>query len=662
MKTIKYSLFILLVAPSFLFAQNKGIAFGSVKKSDFAFQSPLVDEGTPAIVLYEFGEYFFDFEQTGDLLFEYHVIIKILKTEGLENANVSIPLYKNEKGSKETIEWLNAASYTMVNGELKKKNVEKKNIHIEEPGLFRQVYEFPIPGVAVGSIIEYKYRLKTPFFNNLKTWYYQSEIPKVKSEFHAKIPGNYIYNVTLRGTLPLTTDFSDIDEDCVVISEGGYGQKTAASCAIMQYGIENIPAFKEEAYMTSRENYLSSIWFELAQINHFSGKKDILTKTWKAVEEELRTNKDFGGELRRGERFFRDANLLPFVADDTLKQIQKTYLFIRNHYMWNNIFYIYAYIGVEKSFEKKSGSVGDINLALVAALRSQKIKADPLILRTRERGVVTDLHPVLSDFNYVIARVESQGKVYLLDASSQNAFPLLPMRCLNGKGRVIPNEGISYWEELKPAGKFKTTSSFNFVMAENTDVVVDAMNRYEGYESVSKRSQRNEYTDVAEFKNYLFKNLPDHEVLSFDERDQDDYLLPYSNSYKLKFSLQAQAENVLYINPFMLDEEMRNPFTLKERNYPIDYGAPIEETKVISLQFPENFVVESLPKSMGKSLPDNGGRILFDCQIQGNKINVTFKFQINKTLFSPQEYFYLKEFYNTVVDIRNTPIVLKRKP
>jgi hypothetical protein len=661
MKTIKYSLLILLIVPCFLYAQNKGIAFGSVKKSDFAHQSPLVDEETSAIVLYEFGDYFFDFEESGDLQIEYHVIIKILKTDGLEKANVSIPLYTNEKGSKETIVWLSAASYTLVNGEIKKQNVEKKNIYIEDPALFRQDYKFPIPGVVVGSIIEYKYRLKTPFFNNLKTWYFQGDIPKVKSEFHAKIPGNYIYNVTLRGFLKLTTDFTDVDDDCVVISEGGYGQKTAASCAIMRYGIENVPAFKEEAYITSRENFLSSLRFELAQINHFSGKKDVITKTWKAVDEELRNYKDFGGELKRGEKFFKDANVLPVVKEDTLKQIQQTYLFIRNYYSWNDVFSMYAYIGIEKSFEKKSGSVGDINLALVAALRSQKIKADPLILRTRASGVVTDLHPVLSDFNYVIARVESQGKVYLLDASYQNAFPLLPIRCLNGKGRVIPYKGESYWEDLKPAGKFKTSNSFNFTLAENTDVIVDVINRYEGYESVSKRSQRNDFTDVADYKNYLFKNLPDLEVLSFDERDQNDYLLPYSNFYKLKLSLQAQSDNVVYINPFMLDTEWQNPFTLKERNYPVDYGAPIEETKIISFQFPEIFVVESLPKSMGKSLPGNGGKVLYDCQAQGNKVNITFKFQINKTLFSPEEYYYLKEFYNTVLDLRNTPIVLKRK-
>ncbi|MCU0383917.1 MAG: DUF3857 domain-containing protein [Cyclobacteriaceae bacterium] len=659
MKALFFS-FVLLSISVLGFTQNTGIDFGKISVASFNVQSELIDPETPAIVLYEYADIYFDTEDTYQLMYEYHTIIKILKPEGLSEADVSIPIYKNEK-AKEKINWLRAASYTLADGQIREQSISKKDIFIEDPYKYTDEHKFSIPGASVGSIIEYRYSMQTPFILNLKTWYFQNHLPKIKSGFTAKIPGNYLYNIALRGYLKLTTEETKIENDCVRIADYGLSGKTGANCLVIHYEIETVPAFKEEAYMTSKENFLSAIRFELTQINRFNGSVDKLSKSWKDVESELITDKNFGIQLKKGTDFFKKNVKLKAVENDSLEAAKFIYDKIATHFTWNNTYGYTCEFGIEKAYQKSAGNIGDINLALVAALRANNFKADPMLLSTRSSGIVTELYPVLSEFNYVVAKLQLGGKFFLIDASSKLPFGILPVKCLNGKGRVIPDKNSSYWQEIKTSTKFKTLKSIQFSLDENQFIHANGNFKYEGYKALEERSKRNKQTSLKDYQLQLFKNFEHTEVLTFEEKDTNQDDLPYSYNFKLKILPATENSDIIYFDLFMLSEKWINPFKLQERNYPVDFGAPMEETMVISLEWPETFILESAPKRVGKSLPNNGGIFLYDSNIINNKLNITFRFLINKTTFSSEEYFYLKEFYNTVLDLRNTPIVLKRK-
>lgn len=642
-------------------SQDNGIAFGNINTNSFSVNSKLIDDETNAIVLYEFADMYFDTEETFELIIDYHVIIKVLKPEGLKEADISIPLYKNEK-AKEKVQQIRAASYTLNAGSINKQSLERKNIYIEDPLKFSEEYKFSIPGVKPGSIIEYQYKLQTPFILNLKTWYFQSHLPKIKSSFIAKIPGNYLYNVSMRGAKELSVNESKIIEDCVILADMGYSGKTGASCLYMHLGMENIPAFKEELYMTSKENFLSSVRFELYQINKFSGGVDKISKSWKDVDDELRTSKDFGLQLKRSRNFFKNLESFKInITKDTLQLAKEIYEKIYTHFNWNDTYGFNAEYGIEKAFEKKTGNVADINLALIAALRDNGIQANPIILATRSRGFVTELYPVLSDFNYVIARVSFGGKTYLLDATSKLPFGIIPLRCLNGKGRVITEKNDSFWEELKPNAKYKSTYSFRFLLNDKSSLNTFATNHFEGYLAIIEKEKRKEFQNLEDYKKEKFKDVADLSINTFEEKNLDNTEPSYSIQYEATSNLGHEESDMVYFNPFLLSESWENPFKLKEREFPVDYGALIDQTEIISFEFPENFTLESYPNRQAKTLPNNGGKMVFECQPQGNKINITFKFLINKPVFNSTEYFYLKELYNTILDLRNTPIVLKRK-
>src|SRR5690606_30599913 len=77
-------------------AQFNGFEFGKVSTRELSMKVYDKDTSAAALVLYEFGEAYID--NTGDhnLIFQYHVKIKILKKQGLQYADIQIPLRKQD--------------------------------------------------------------------------------------------------------------------------------------------------------------------------------------------------------------------------------------------------------------------------------------------------------------------------------------------------------------------------------------------------------------------------------------------------------------------------------------------------------------------------------------------------------------------------------------
>ncbi|MFM7428477.1 MAG: hypothetical protein ACKO1F_01115, partial [Flammeovirgaceae bacterium] len=90
-------------------------------------------------------------------------------------------------------------------------------------------------------------------------------------------PANYSYNASIKGFLKLCKNDSELVKDCF-----SYGS-AKADCSLLKFGMINIPAFKEEEFMTAKSNFLSAINFELEQIRYFDGRVDKITKEWKDV-------------------------------------------------------------------------------------------------------------------------------------------------------------------------------------------------------------------------------------------------------------------------------------------------------------------------------------------------------------------------------------------
>src|SRR5690606_9601161 len=185
------------------FAQEYGFPFGKTLLDELTMTTYERDTSASAVVLNEFGNAYIS-SGTYNLVFNYHVKIKILKKDGLSQADFAIPLYKSTTGKKEEVKDIRASTFNLENNRIEESGLDLRNIYSEDLNKYWDQKKFALPNVRVGSVIEIMFTIESPFIFNFRKWEFQTDIPKIYSEYWARIPGNYIYNMTLKGFLKLT--------------------------------------------------------------------------------------------------------------------------------------------------------------------------------------------------------------------------------------------------------------------------------------------------------------------------------------------------------------------------------------------------------------------------------------------------------------------------
>jgi hypothetical protein len=651
---ISLTIFLVIIFNS-LFAQSKnGFPFGAIGFDQIKEKKYLLDSSAEAVVLNEFGETHISNSEPFNLILDYHVRIKILKKTGFDRANFEIPLRVNGK-EKEVISDIRASTFNFEENKIVEKKINPKNIFSESRNKFRDYKKFTLPDIREGSIIEVSYVLESPFIFNWRTWEFQTDIPKVYSEFWAKIPGNYIYNITLRGLLSLSKNESGIVKDCY--SPGG---GMTADCALMKYAMRDIPAFKEEMYMTAKSNFISYINFELSEIKRFDGQVRKYTEEWKDVDRRLKDDDQFGVQLKQAKKLFgNQMQLLTTGIDDPVQKAKFVFNEIKKHYNWNEVYGYFTEQGVKKAYQTQKGNVADINLSLVGALQSIGIKAEPALLSTRANGLPVMLHPVMSDFNYVIAHITIGTDQYWLDATNPlYSFGFVPEKCLNGKIRLM-NE-VSEWVDLKLKEKDKKVTEVQLVLKEDGSLFGTFKQTHFGYDAFNQREKYFSFSSKEDYVKSQAANWPDFEVINYVNLGTDSLEKPFIEIYNLKFS-EAAIQEVFYLSPFIIESWKKNPFQSTERTYPVDFGAPLEQSILFSLTFPDNYIIDELPKNTAVSLPKGGGRLLFNSSMLGNKVQVGNTLSISKSVYNSEEYFTLKELFARIIQVQQSQIVIKKK-
>lgn len=642
--------------------QEKGFEFGKITHQELQMTRYDRDSSAVAVVLNEFGNASIETTEY-QLIFEHHIKIKILKKDGLDQANFTIPLYKSDGSRLEKLVSVQASTFNYDNGRIKETKFEERNILTEKINDNWSEKKIILPDVRVGSVIEILYTIQSPFIYNFKKWEYQSEIPKVKSEYWAKIPGNYVYNIALRGFFKLSLNENTIIKECIKVGSG-YAGGYSADCIQYKFGMKDIPAFVEEEYVTSKANFLSAINFELSEVRYFDGRVDKITKEWKDADTEIRTDDRLGAQLKKGKDIYQA--IAPQLIDisDPVVKAKKIYQFLNTWYVWNEYNRVYSQDGIKKAFDRKIGSSADINISLIAALRYADFDVETVLLSTRANGVVTELHPVLSEFNYVIAKLNIGDTYYLLDATDPHLpFGILAEKCLNGKGRVFPEKKPSYWIDLKATEKYKLVTILNLTMQPSGIFTGTFERTYYGYRAIQKRKNILAFSSTDDYVTDLEKELKNTNILSSSFKGTDVLEGNVIEKFEIEMEVFDGLDHTnLLLNPFGFAGKMnKNPFRSSERLYPVDFGMTQEHTVLLTINYPETFELISKPERNALGLPGNGGKFLFDVADTGTKVTMNYTVALTKPIYTSEEYSYLKEFYSRIISVQNTDWIFRKK-
>lgn len=652
-------LLVLVLAVHSLMAHERDFAFGKISAAEQALTVYDKDSTASAVVLNEFGTSRIGYRFDLTLRFEYHVRIKILNDQALDQAKVSIPLRRSDNNRFETLSDLEAATYYIdADGGLREAKLDKKQVFKRNKSAYFDEVSFAMPNVKAGSIIEYQYIIESPFIFSFRTWEFQSEIPKMASEYVAVIPAKYKYNVILRGFLKLHTSGQGS-----LLRDGFEMNGFKCDCSEMIYGMRDIPAFRMEENMTAPSNFMSAIYFQLSEYYDANRLAHAVTKDWPAVDTEMRGDSNFGYELKRQE-VFKEA-LATVVKDlsDPLLKARAIYAFFQKWYKWNDYYGVFSQSGVKKAFANHSGNVADINLGLVAALNACGLSADAVMLSTRENGFVNAIYPNITEFNYVVAKVNIDGKDHLLDATEPLLpFGLLPLRCINGQGRVMPLKKPSYWVDLVASQPSITLITFLLELSSEGKLTGSLVKRYTGYAAYNERKAMKKFNSDEEYFESIADKMVNIKVLEASVNDKDSTEKSLVHLYKVELKgYEPNSLKKVRINPFMAARVTENPFRLKEREFPVDMGAPSEVKMVLTLKLPAEYEIESNPQVLNVALPDNGGKYQTVITHENDLLAFMQLQKFNRSIYSPSEYIYIKELYNKIVESHKSDIVIKRR-
>jgi len=628
------------------FSQNQ---LGKVTIEELKEKVHPKDSSASAAVLLKRGRTYFDTDHEGHfyLACEVETKIKIYKKDGYDYANFKVPYYTAGKQIKLIFD--NAATYNLVDGKIEKTKLKSDGEFIEKINENYNYKKITLPNVKEGSIIEFKYTLKTPYYTVMPDWNFQFSIPANFVEYTITLPDYFVYNGLMKGFLKIPST----SKNQPALGRSYHETKTV-------YTIKDVPAIKEEAYVNNIDNYISTLQMELALTRFPNTINENYATDWNSVAKTIYDDRDFGGELNNKSYFEKDIDALLKGISSREERVNAIFNYVKARMNWNEKNGYYCRSGVKKAYAEKVGNVAEINLMLTAMLRHAELKANPVLISTRSNGIA--LFPNRSAYNYVIAAVElDNGKYLLLDATSKNTLPnILPTRVLNWTGRMIREDKSSSDIDLMPKINSKEVINIIAKIEDDGKVTGKARDQYFDYNAYLFREN---YLTVSKdsYLEKIEKKYPGIEIGEYTTANDKEIAKPIIETFDFTHSnLVESIGNKLYFSPMLFYTQTQNPFKQETREYPVDFSFPYQDKYSFAITIPDGYEVESLPKPITIAMEKNIGSFAFNISNSGKQIQVIVSFDINYSAIPSEYYGTLKDFYKTMIDKQTEKIVLKK--
>lgn len=643
--------FCLLITTS-LIAQNFVHEFGKYSGEEFKMERYANDPTAEAVVIYDIGQS--DFRQNNDgfrLFFEKKIKIKIFTKAGLKYANFEIPYYTKDNDI-EVIEELEGNTYNYENGAIRKTALDLKNTFIQKDSEHWMNKKFAMPDVKEGSIIEVHYKIISPYFFNFRSWEFQNSIPIIYSEYVAKMTPFYEYTYILNGTKKIDNFRSYEEKNGMTNSFRNINYNNMNYEFIMK----DVPAFKDESFITSANDYMIKLDFQLAAFHDLDGSTVQIMTTWPKMIEDMLDHESFGKYQKAVQKkaltIIDTSQFSMKSANEKAKYIDK---YLKSNYNWNGQSDKFASRSVKDFLKTKSGNSSDINLFYAALLNSSGIEAYPVLISTRNHGKIQLDYPFQHFFNYVIVAAKIDNQYFPLDATEPlSNFNEIPSRCFNDKGLIIKKDkGKSEWINLKS----EEESTISYLISMNPKIENDTIyGKFQiattGYDAINIRKIF--MKEPRELKNELSINN-----LTYSDSIKGENLSELDKPFEVKFDASLSIDRVedkLLISPFCNFIISENPLKQPVRTSPIDMVYKKSKSYVSVIKIPEGYKLFSNPANL--NLNNNDIKIQYLVETQDkNSIKVTATYEFKKDSYETSAYFDIKGYFNKIIEKFNEKIV-----
>ena len=620
-----------------VFCQEWGeISEDVLKMTEFA-----PDPEADAVIIFDIAD--IRFTQELNLETFRHTRVKILSEAGKEYATVKIPYWYEDN-----LVSIEAVCYHSDGEEFE---LDSDEIYDEGSGNWRQKV-FAIPGVEVGSVIEYSYVVRSEYIYRLEPWSFQNEEYTLLSRLSVIIPTGFEY-----GALQMNIHAKDLDakREEVYDNSSGYAEKVAKYTWIMR----DIPSIKLEPYMTAVHDYYAQILFQVKSyhrrninLNFAINWNDIartVSKQYEPLFEQDGGIEDFTGQLI--------AN-----TQDLVTRAKLIYEYIRTEIKPSkeNALFSQDLKQPDEVFATKTGSSNERNLLLINMLRHASLNAYPLLISTRDHGRLFADWVQLQQFNRVLACLLINNNVWFLDTSDRFCpfGHLTPQSCVDEGLLVRDEEGVIVL--LRPIDfDSKTTISTDAQLSIQGDMLATTEFKFEGYDAVKARNDINN-RDITAYLKEKLEDISENAILdtfSCSNTDSLENPLIINAVYRLPGYMQILEHLHYFTLPYFTGID-KNPFIRQTRSFPIDFPYMFTESEVVRIHLPGELSLSSVPKREKLDLK----ALLF------SKIFFTLKdgfesrrsFGVKTKTVSNSRYNDLKLIYDSIVNSDQTQIVLNQ--
>ena len=663
MKKIFIITFLLTLFFSPLCLAQEKAKFGKISPEELKMAYYEKDSTASAVVLYEEMEARYEYDQNSlfKVVSRYFVRIKILTNEGLDLANQSISRYiGNSNMESESLSGLSGNSYNLVNGSVETVKLSKEHIFEEKTSEYAFRTKFAFPSVKPGSVIEFRYELSSPRYWELRDYYFQRAIPVKHSRYYLQIPEYVRFNKEIGGM-----EFVDVkssqENTTMLIGSGRH----AYTANIYDFVAVDLPGLKEEDYVWNIRDYLSRVSFEIQSFIIPNVIYEVYANTWETVDKKLLENNNFGKQLSH-KLFTRELESLFSPEMTNTDKLRAVYKMVKDRVKWNDKNAFLA-DNPKDALKKGLGSSAEINALLISALREAGFDAYPVAMRKRDLGRIPISHPSMDNFNFFIAAVSTDDKLFYMDASSKYGdLNVMSPTILTDLARSIRGPGLSSWVNLTNISQ--SSRALAITVGFNEDGLLSGSVKESMGEQLAY-ALRNAYfqgKDEQEFFDEMAAAL-DLEITSHAVNNMNMEEI-VSNAVQLEYDFVKSdvrlGDEFIYFNPLTIPLYKENPFKAEDRKLPIEFSYPVNQRQIVVLDIPEGYEIEELPKPTKISLGEKDEAVyqyFIANDAENRKVSISIRFSLNKLIYLQAEYAMLRDFFVLLTTNNTQQIVLKKK-
>lgn len=614
-------------------AQDKNFKFSKVPQSDVEMVEYELEPESEAVVLGHTLKLFLTYGSQYQMVYTHHKRIKIFKESAFDLGKVELYYYSED--NTESIRKLKAV-ITYPDGS--QYSLNRKEFYNDEIDDKYKKITFTYPKLSEGCIIEYSYQLVSKQVALLEDFNYQEDIPVRYAHMELDLPEHIDYTFINKG------DFSLVER------KGEYML------------IENVPSMKEEAHITTMNDYRGTIKTQIRGYTDGDGRYVPILSTWGKVSKGLMESNFFAEQYTRKTNHSKILNDTKALIDKSLEpreQVLALQKILLDKVTCNNELGIYSRESLNKAWKEGEATCTELNFMMIALLRSLDIPAYPMLISTRSNGRVFTTYPFLSQFSYAIVRTEIDGKPFLIDVSDKHRPPgVISHAALSREGFVV-DDTYFHWESIEAF--YSMDAFFCQFKIEEEALSGTIAGKYTNYNALPERRL---YEDDAEGKHWekrLQSKFPSSVVVEAKLDEGANLYAPLKDKVEVVIpEACVVANDIMYIDPYIYSNYTENPFKLNERKFPVDFGNPRGETYVVLIEIPEGYSVEEIPESTKIITEDKMASYTLSCSTSGNRIQIQRRIEFKKPIYSPDEYLALKKIFDMILEKDGEQIVLKK--